>query len=278
MHILIVTHARESRPLERMYTLGLVAERWRKTGHRVDVVRGTKRRIPADLAISHVDLTRIPAEYADFLASYPRSWNTALADISKRSISRNLVERDDAWNGPVIVKTDLNCRATSEILLLGFITSTDRWRFVPRPISSRLRHRLTPGRSPFSSYQLFASKSDIPDQTWDDERLVVERFLPEREGGLYRLRKCHFLGSRHVNTLIRGREPIVRGLTALNHEELPAPPELLEIRARLRLDYGRIDYGIVEGRIVVYDVNKTPSIHYRNPRLLSIAERLAEGL
>jgi hypothetical protein len=31
------------------------------------------------------------------------------------------------------------------------------------------------------------------------------------------------------------------------------------MRARLGFDYGKFDYGIVDGQVVLYDVNRTPA-------------------
>jgi D-alanine-D-alanine ligase-like ATP-grasp enzyme len=70
----------------------------------------------------------------------------------------------------------------------------------------------------------------------------------------------------------------VRGATATDPREEEPPAELLALRRELGLEYGRIDYVIVDGRVVIYDVNKTPSYKTRTPRLLAIARELAPGL
>jgi hypothetical protein len=277
MRIVIVTHRRENRPFD-LYALGLVADLWREGGHVVEVVRGTRRRPPADLAIAHVDLTHVPREYADFVAGYPRSFNAHVTDISKRTISRQLVTRDDEWCGAVIVKTDLNSRGARELAVLGGLTPRDPWRLLPRAVSIRVRRRLMRPDSPFLRYQIFATKDDVPPHFWRDGRLVVERFLAERNGDEYRVRNALFLGTTAINTLFRSDDPIVRGRSMRDPEEQPMPPEVLELRRELSLDFGRIDYAIVDGRVVVYDVNKTPSLRARSPRALVIAARLAAGL
>jgi hypothetical protein len=278
MHIVVLTHAREPRSLARDYILGLVAEQWRAAGHRLEVMRGVQRRPPADLVINHVDLTRVPRTYSDFLASYPKVLNGAMIDISKRTMSRNLLTRDEPWRGAVIVKTDANCRGWSESILTGAVSPRDPWRLVPHALSARLRYRLARRDSPFRGYRVYPSLAEVPPRVWSDERLVVERFLPERDGDTYLLRKCFFLGDHHANTIFRSTEAVVRGATSTDPREEEPPAELLARRRELRLDYGRIDYVIVDGQVVIYDVNKTPSYKTRTPRLLVIAAKLAAGL
>jgi hypothetical protein len=277
MRIVILTHQRESRPID-LYVLGLLAEHWRDAGHHVDVLRGIRHRPNADLAIAHVDLTHVPAEYADFVRSYPRAWNDRVIDISKRTISRQLVTRDDDWRGPVIVKTDLNSRGAREIALLGAMTKRDPWQLLPRAISRRLRYRMMGPDSPFRKYQILPSQSDVPDRVWRDSRLVVERFLPEREGDDYVMRTAFFVGSVGINTSFRSDDPIARGGSVRDPQEHEMLAELVALRNELELDYGRIDYAIVDGKAVVWDVNKTPSVRARTERASWMAAQLAAGL
>jgi hypothetical protein len=277
MRIVIVTHRRENRPID-LYVLGLIAGVWRDAGHAIEVVRGTSRRPPADLAIAHVDLTHVPAEYADFVRSYPTSFNASVTDISKRRISRHLVAPDDAWRGPVIVKTDLNSRGARELALLGGLTARDPWRLLPRAVSIRMRRRLMHRDSPFLRYQILPSIDSVPAHVWRDDRLVVERYLAERERDHYILRTGLFLGSTAISTSFRSHDPIARGRSVFDPREEEMPPEILAAREELSLDYGRIDYAIVDGNVVIYDVNKTPSVRVRTERAMAIVQRLAEGL
>jgi hypothetical protein len=81
-----------------------------------------------------------------------------------------------------------------------------------------------------------------------------------------------------VNTAFRSADPIARGHSVREPRELPMPAELLALRHELGLDYGRIDYGVVDGRVVIWDVNKTPSVRTRSERSFMMAKRLAEGV
>ena len=38
----------------------------------------------------------------------------------------------------------------------------------------------------------------------------------------------------------------------------PVPEELRQTRRQLGFDYGKFDYGVVNGEVVLYDANRTP--------------------
>jgi hypothetical protein len=48
-------------------------------------------------------------------------------------------------------------------------------------------------------------------------------------------------------------------------EENPHAKEMRDIFRLARLDYGRIDYGMVDGRIQVYEINSNPTIFTNGP-------------
>src|SRR5262245_35758307 len=105
--VVVLTHLRQGlQPVSVVSRLMNAA--WRPAGVDVVVHQGLRNAPEADLAILHVDLTVTPPEYLELGARYPRCLNLAVTDISKRRISRNLVTRDDDYDGPVMVKTDRN--------------------------------------------------------------------------------------------------------------------------------------------------------------------------
>jgi hypothetical protein len=59
--------------------------------------------------------------------------------------------------------------------------------------------------------------------------------------------------------LARSQEPVIKGANILEFEEAPTPPELYSIRQRLGFDYGRFDYVLRDGKVVLFDVNRTPA-------------------
>lgn len=264
-HIAILAHRNE--PFEQVpYYLRGIAGIWREKGLKVSVFHGAERAEPADLAIVHVDLTVVPAEYLALAARYPICLNRYASDISKRTISRQLVRLGDGYKGPVIVKADRNCGGAKEAELAG----------------RRGGRSAIP--APFSDYEVFDATALVPPPVWHDRELVVERFLPEKEGDLFSLRLWYFLGDREFGARNFSKSPIVKSASTVRREPLDeVPDELRELRAELGFDFGKFDYGIVDGRVVLYDANRTPCtgaavIAQSEERYRNLAEGISQYL
>src|SRR5262245_26261627 len=80
----------------------------KRRGHSVRIQRGLSARYDGDIAVLHVDATRTPADYVDYARGFPFCLNLGPSDISKRRVSGALLSEGDAWQGRVIVKTNLN--------------------------------------------------------------------------------------------------------------------------------------------------------------------------
>lgn len=106
--ITILLHERDAYPDAKGYFIWALCDLWRREGVEIEVLKGPGKVVVADLLIPHIDLTVLPEAYVDVFNSYPRVVNRHVRDISKRLISRNLVTRTDSYDGPVIVKTNLN--------------------------------------------------------------------------------------------------------------------------------------------------------------------------
>lgn len=264
--IVILEHALQ-RAVRLPYMIYGVAERWRTEGHRVLVHYGTEDLPPGDLAILHVDLTVIPDAYRALAARYPRVVNGAVYDVSKRSFSRNLLERGSEWTGPVIVKTDANFGGRPEALL--------------REVAARAGLAADiPAGPVMENYPIFASLRAVPEAVWATPGLVVERFVPERdERGHFFVRVWSFLGDRELSSRWRAAEAIVKAHNMLEREAVPVPDEVRAWRDELRFDFGKFDYVKVGTGYVLLDVNRTPAfpIQPDAPGAAMLA-RLAEGL
>lgn len=103
-----------------------------------------------------------------------------------------------------------------------------------------------------------------------DTRIITE-FLPTRdERGLYRKFGAFMVGGRIIpRHVIYGRDWVVKGQgrvvdAAIAAEELsyvtdnPHEAQLREIFALAHIDYGRIDYTMVDGSIQVFEINTNP--------------------
>lgn len=238
------------------YQFKAVAEEWRRNGGRVSVVDRPDAVIDSDLVIAHVDLTVTPESYRRAFAGHRRVLNAAVTDISKRRISRNLVTSPDEWDGPVIIKTDLNHGGWPEL---------DRFR--ERGMAARVLGKLV-RRAPWqvtgmlaaANYPVFPHPRHVPWYVWRHPRLVVEKLRPERRGDLYCLRQHIFLGDCAIDTIVYAHHPVVKASNIVRRETLDGPPpEILALRREFGFDFGKFDYAISDGEVVIYDVNRTPS-------------------
>ena len=248
---------------------------WRKQGLTVTVQHGPGPLVVADLAIQHVDQTKVEPSYRAWLKHYPTTVNRRVADISKRHISQQRVLPGDRWDGPVIVKTDRNAgghrdrRASTPGLQRRILDGLDPW--LP------LRWR---GTLPSHEYPIFDSAKRVPGGVWDNPALMVERLLCERRGDRYALRTWSFLGKAELSSVSYGSRPVVKSDEVLERKDgVPVPEELRELRERLGFDYGRFDYAMVDGELVLYDTNATPTLGRATwAQTEARVGRLAQGL
>jgi hypothetical protein len=256
--------------------LKLLAREWQQFGHQVSIAYGPRDAREADCAVLHVDLTRIPQEYTAMLERYPVVINGSVHDISKRFVSTHLVRRGDRYGGPVIVKTDRNAGGESERRL----GHGGWWGKRLSGMARRLPWSWT-GRLRSKAYPVFESPRHVPRSVWFNRRLVVEKFLTERRGDYYCLRQWIFFGNCERNVILFSRHPIVKANNIEYQEDIDgAPQELRRARRRLGFDYGKFDYAVVNGEVVLYDANRTPT-YSRNPpslQTLTTVRLLAGGL
>lgn len=261
------------------YIVDHLARFWREDGHEVEYVFGTSTYVPADIVLVHVNLSVVPTEYLEFARAYPIVLNGRLRDIRKSVFSTNLVGRGDTWPGSVVVKSDLNFGGSPErVLTGGWLDRNSRlWRAARKTggwISRR--HEM----SSWTDYRVYESIADVPASLLKREDVVVEKFLPEQENGLFHLRVYQALGDRWTCTRLASPHPIFKAGMSVSAYDVEPHPEIEEWRARLELDYGKLDYLVHNGEVVLIDVNKTTgaSAHMGSDALQAMRRRLAEGL
>jgi hypothetical protein len=231
--------------LRSSYMLGPIIVELASRGHRVTIARGVPTQvIAADIAILHVDLTLVPAEYLEFAASFPICLNGEVRNIAKRTVANGLVRQNTNWAGSVIVKTDLNYRGVPELRANNLAGQKN----LPAPF---------PNAVFLSDYPTFDGVSAVPPAYWLNDGLVVQKFLPERLVDGFGIRFWTFLGHVERCDLCVSSSALVKAATTIRLETSPVPKQLRALRKRLGLDYGKIDFVIHDGRPVVMDVNKT---------------------
>src|SRR5580765_1354501 len=260
----ILLHKDDAAFLYFKYLIKLLIKEWKSLGYSVETIRGTDRFVPADLVISHVDLTVVPDEYKEFLAQYPCVINRNVPDISKSKISGSLVGRDDPYSGAVIVKTDRNSGGFPEARMVGhrhlFRALAARLAFSARSSAREPQSWATVRHLKSGEYPVFSSLQEVPPDIFDNRHLVIEKFMPEVAGDSYHIRYYHFLGDKNLAQRYQSKEKVVKASTSVGFEIVPPPPELLELRKEWGMQYGKIDYVIHDGSVVVLDVNPTPGL------------------
>lgn len=267
-HVTILVHPTTTPKEVGRWAINELAQVWNAAGIKVQYMTGLQMRPPADVLIVHIDLSVVPQEFLDVAAEYPVAINARVKDIRKRTISRQLVVPGDGWQGPVIVKSNLNCCALGELLVGLRDPSQPKARKFPFKMQRQ------------TDYRIFERVDQMPQEYFGDDSVIVERFLPEREGELYYTRSYHFLGSKTTTVRLGSSQPIVLGHTATSMETIEPHPDVVQFREEFGLQYGKIDYVIHEGRAVILDVNKTTGAGgvSNDPRVQELRNYRASGI
>ncbi|TPM39517.1 hypothetical protein [Mesorhizobium sp. B2-3-4] len=227
------------------YLLFDVLQDLKRRGHSVRIQQGLSTTFSADIAVLHVDATTTPADYLAYARGFPVCLNVGAADISKRRISGAVLGKDDPWQGPVIVKSNLNNQGIPETLL----NRRSRRAGKPPPF---------PHLPILPPYEVHATLGDVPDDVFDSDDLVVEKFIPEREPDGFAVRFWVFCGESERCTRYISPNGLVKASETIRREPVPVPDELRERRRELGFDYGKFDFVMHEGRAILLDANKTP--------------------
>lgn len=234
------------------------------------------RRLPGDLdaGLLHLDTTWQPLKLLQAIPHDLPLVNSRVYDISKRRYSELLVDFTDDYDGPVIVKTNTNMGGTPDV-----------WRRKMRLARAKGAAAVPDIDKDFNClpnpYRIHADKRAVPPELWRDPAWVVERFVPERDGADYVLRKWVFLGEANLFLVDRSPNPVVKAASSSRVSvDGDVPPELAARRRALGFDYGKFDYVMVDGKAVLLDANLTPgfSPDSADGRIDAYAQKMADGL
>ncbi len=275
--IAVIFHKHELRHRLPRFAIWSLANAWRDDGYEVAFLFGVEKHVPADLAVLHVDLTLVPEEYIEFANRYPAVINGRIRDIRKSTYSQCRVNPGEHYKGPVIVKSERNYAGEPERKLLGSRLSRLSVRIGSR-FSLRVRGAGTEPifKSP-ADYRIYSSVDMVPKQWFGRNDVLVEKFLPEKDGKFFCLRNYHFLGDRGISVLRRSAVPIINMATAVDRREVETPPEIPELARRMQFDFGKFDYVIHDGRPVLLDANKTPGAGQAAP-FFAMCREWAKGI
>ncbi len=253
LRVAIITHEIDEFQ-DSNYLLRHLSRLWEQNGIRAVIVKGVNQELPeADLAILHTDITAVGEDYIRIVNHYPLVINGAVTDISKSVFSELIVARNDAYTGRVIVKTNANYGGMRE--RLKRIAEGD-WQStieIQRPWR-RVEW--------MEEYPVFDSPSGVPNGVWKNDKLVVEKFLPEQNAnGEYLLKIWVFFGDQGIYYNCVSPEPVIKSHNLLRREFLDVndvPDSIREVRAKMGFDFGKFDFAMHQGKPVLYDVNRTP--------------------
>lgn len=260
---------------ERTHLTGLLASQWRANGIEVIELSGTGTFVEADLLFLNLGRALVPEDYTRFAAQYPVTFNAGAADLRKHRYADGQLLAGSAYKGAVIVRNDTGFvpAAPSSASPLGFL----------RKLNGRRASHLRDAAASGGSYRIYASINDVPAENFGPG-YIVQKFLPEQEGGRFILRQYYFLGDEHFLGVQTSGAAIIHTGMPVSLEEWSPPEKLLELRSRLGLDYGRIDFVLVDGKPFVLSINRSPALPESkepgavSPAYLRLGEALAEAL
>lgn len=277
--IAILVHENVTERTLKPYVITRLAECWRTDGHEVLFLTGTSSFVPADLIIVHVDLSVVPETYLEFAGRYPIALNGWVRDIRKSTFATNLLRQGDPYDGPVIVKSDCNFAGVPERILARPAAARASWIDRIRRNAEQLRGLTFEAPR---DYRIYDHLDQVPRRYFSDPGLVVQKFQPEMDQGMYCVRSLYFLGNSLACVRPKGPHPIVNGETFKSVGRVEPDPEILAIRERLGFDYGKFDYVVAGGTPILLDINKTPGARAGGftdtPEMRALQRELANGL
>ena len=217
----------------------------RRRGYEVEVLKGLAHRPTGDVGVLHVDATYTPQDYVEYARSFPFCLNLGPTDISKRAISGALLAPGEAWEGAVMVKSNLNNRGLPEAKANAQAVNAGR----PRPYAAPDTQE---------RYQIYDNIAQVLDDLFRRPDLVIEKFMPEVEPDGYAARFWSFCGDAERCTRYVSPHPLVKADDTVRSERVPVPDEIRALRERLGFDYGKFDFVVHGGKPVLLDANKTP--------------------
>ena len=258
----ILIHKNQYKFLQCSYLINELMKHWGHKGYKICILKGTKHRPPLDLLINHVDLTTLPPEYCHLIKHYPNVVNGKILDISKRKVSKQLLNKNSDYQGSVIVKLNQNSSGIPEIA-----------HSIPNG-AILLRKEIHEVKKA-TNHIVFPSIKSVPEKYLFNEKYVIEKYLPEMEGKMFYLRVCIFFGDNYVCAKVGSRSGVIKGQNVVSRELVEAPKSLIATLKEMGFDYGKVDFGIHNGEIVIYDTNRTPGHSSNN---VQNALLLADGI
>ncbi|MBA3067744.1 MAG: hypothetical protein FP825_04580 [Hyphomonas sp.] len=247
---LAILHSPDAPPGARYYMVMQIADYLEALGIDIIHLYGTGRFVPADAIFVHVDRSVVHPGIARFAGRYARQINGYALDIRKHTFVDGLLNSAEAYPAPVIVKSNLNYGGAPEHGDRNLLSLVAR----------RARRALSGAPKPLirtkADYRIFPDLADVPRAYFTRDN-IVQKLILEKDGAKNLLREYIFLGDLHYENIERSAAKIITEDEHVSCLPFTPHPRLLNMRHRLKLDYGKIDYVLVDGTPFVFDANKT---------------------
>jgi hypothetical protein len=247
---LAILHDKGTPRGDRLHLVAQIADHLREMGVEVIDLYGTGYFEPADAVFVHVDLSVVSPRLQRFARRFPVQINAYAGDIRKRTFVDGLLEPGDSYPAPVIVKSDLNYGGAPELVNRSLLKRmTDRlMRLATRPPPRLITQK--------SDYRIFPALADVPHGYFTPDN-IVQKLMLEKAGEKNVLREYIFLGRLHYENIEQSRSEIITEDEHVSCLPFEPHPRLANLRRRLKLDYGKIDYVMIDGEPFIFDANKT---------------------
>lgn len=260
------------------WTIRSLEQAWENAGACIRQYSNLSKPPPkVDIWFCHLDSTRMPEGYRKFIDAQPRVVNGELKDIRKTSFSEQLIDsKESSYKGQVIVKSDYNCGGIGDMRMVKGPPGVAR--YLPATLR-RWMMGIPSGFKPIESYIVYDMVKAVPDECFSDEYTVVEKFLPEKVGRNFALRMMFKLGECVVTYRIISSDKVVKHSNLVSIEQIDTDSRVVDWARLHCVDFGKIDYVICDGKLVVYDVNRTPgSGRVSDENRQAVANCLASGI
>jgi hypothetical protein len=230
--------------------VSIIEDALNRLGVEVVHLYDTDTTVPADLLLVHYDRSVVPEEVVKFSRKYRRQINSGALDIRKHLYADGLLNRKSIYNGPVIVKSTLNYggQPESNSSSLAMRIRKRAERMLGLSSTALIRSK--------DEYRIYDSVRDVPKRHFSDHH-VVQKLMPERDGDKNVLREYVFFGNIHYENIERSANLIITEDEHVSCKHFNPHPRLLEMRQKLNLDYGKLDYTMIDGEPFIFDANKT---------------------
>lgn len=142
-------------------------------------------------------------------------------------------------------------------------------------------HRIFHSAPALRDYPILKSIAAVDATVWENDGLVVEKFVPGQDEHGYYMRVWVFCGEYERSFRFRANVPRIKSHHIQDRETVEVPPQIRAWRQRLRFDFGKFDYLVPDNEPILIDTNRTPGAppsYLAKPDVSAGMDILSQGL